>query len=57
VEAQGRESLHLHLLVWLSGAPTANKMKEALGSSEFLEKVRIFIQNIIKADLNGWSGK
>jgi hypothetical protein len=57
VEAQGRGSLHLHLLVWLSGASTANEMKDALGSSEFLEKVNIFIQNIIKADLDGWSGK
>jgi Helitron helicase-like domain at N-terminus len=43
VEAQGRGSLHLNLLVWLSRALTVNKMKDALGSSEFLEKVWIFI--------------
>jgi Helitron helicase-like domain at N-terminus len=43
VKAQRQGSLHLHLLVWLSRALTAKEMKEALGSAEFLEKVRIFI--------------
>ena len=32
VEAQGRGTLHLHMLLWLTDAPTASEMKTALKS-------------------------
>lgn len=43
VEAQGRGTLHLHIILWLRGAPTAEKMKQALQSSVFREKVAAYI--------------
>ncbi|KAF7315758.1 ATP-dependent DNA helicase [Mycena indigotica] len=53
VEAQGRGSLHLHLLLWLHGAPTATKMQEALQSDEFRSRVKLFIKHNIRADVPG----
>ncbi|KAF7310022.1 ATP-dependent DNA helicase [Mycena indigotica] len=53
VEAQGRGSLHLHLLLWLRGAPTAQQMQEALQSDEFLARVKSFIKHNIRADVPG----
>ena len=35
VEAQGRGTLHLHMLLWLKDAPTAEQMKVALRSQIF----------------------
>lgn len=43
VEAQGRGTLHLHMIVWLSGAPTSPKMKELLQSEGFRQRVAEFI--------------
>ncbi|KAG2337317.1 hypothetical protein BDR05DRAFT_952706 [Suillus weaverae] len=43
VEAQGRGTLHLHMLVWLQGAPTAVVMKNRLQSPEFRTKVANYI--------------
>ena len=37
VEAQGRGSLHLHMLVWLKDAPLASAMRKALGTDAFWE--------------------
>ncbi len=37
VEAQGRGSLHLHMLVWLKDAPPASAMQKALGTDAFWE--------------------
>ncbi|RDB20715.1 hypothetical protein Hypma_012141 [Hypsizygus marmoreus] len=51
VEAQGRSTLHLHLIMWLQDAPTAKEMKDALQSPRFREKVRSFIQTNIRADI------
>ncbi|KAF8799237.1 hypothetical protein BYT27DRAFT_7264248 [Phlegmacium glaucopus] len=53
VEAQGRGSLHLHLLLWLEGAPTAKELKQALGKDIFHEKVKHYISKTIRADLDG----
>ncbi|KAJ8517278.1 hypothetical protein ONZ45_g5520 [Pleurotus djamor] len=39
VEAQGRGTLHLHLLLWLDGAPTAQAMRTALHDDVFRRKV------------------
>ena len=55
VEAQGRGSLHLHLLLWLEGAPTARELKLALTNDTFREKIKRFIKETIRADLDGKS--
>jgi Helitron helicase-like domain at N-terminus len=51
VEAQGRGSLHLHLLLWLRDAPTARELKNALSNDIFRDKIKLFIQRTIRADL------
>jgi hypothetical protein len=51
VEAQGRGSLHLHLLVWLVGAPTASELRNALSDSRFRDKVKQYIRSTIRADV------
>jgi hypothetical protein len=43
VEAQGRGSLHLHIIVWLCGALTHIQMKEVLKSKSFRLKVKAYI--------------
>lgn len=53
VEAQGRGSLHLHLLLWLEGAPTASEMRHALNSDSFRERIKEYINKTIRADLDG----
>jgi hypothetical protein len=52
VEAQGRGSLHLHLLVWLEGAPTASELNKALSVEAFREKIKRYIKATIRADLD-----
>lgn len=56
VEAQGRGTLHLHMIIWLSGSPTASKMKELLATQEFRSKVQGFIKQNIRADLSNAPG-
>jgi hypothetical protein len=56
VEAQGRGSLHLHIVVWLCGALTHIQMKEALKSESFRLKVKGYIAANIRADLDGADG-
>ena len=53
VEAQGRGTLHLHLVVWLCGALTSVQMKDALRSRRFRAKVTAYIAANIRADLDG----
>jgi hypothetical protein len=55
VETQGRGTLHLHIVVWLEGAPTSAVMREALKSDTFRAKVCRYIDANIKADLDGAS--
>ncbi|RDB23672.1 hypothetical protein Hypma_009540 [Hypsizygus marmoreus] len=52
VEAQGRGSLHLHLLLWLTDSPTSSEMQKALADESFREKMRNFIKQNIRADIN-----
>ncbi|KAF8810465.1 hypothetical protein BYT27DRAFT_7209448 [Phlegmacium glaucopus] len=52
VEAQGRGSLHLHLLLWLAGTPTARKLKCALSNNGFREKIKQYVKQTIQADLD-----
>jgi hypothetical protein len=53
VEAQGRGTLHLHLLVWLRGAPSPAEMKALLQTQEFRQHVANYIHSTIRADLDG----
>ncbi len=55
VEAQGRGTLHLHILLWLKGAPSSKTMTQALLSEAFREKMKEFIRANITADLYGAS--
>lgn len=55
-EAQGRGTLHVHMMLWLGGAPSASQMREALQSSSFREKVQSFIKSTITADFSGATG-
>ena len=43
VEAQGRGMLHLHIILWLLGAPTSQTMKSLLTSSASRDKVCEYI--------------
>ena len=56
VEAQGRGTLHLHMLLWLKGSPSSQQMKEKLSHENFRERVRDFISANIRADLDGAPG-
>jgi Helitron helicase-like domain at N-terminus len=47
VEAQGRGSLHVHMLIWLKNAPNADEMLELLSLSQFHEKVAAYINHNI----------
>lgn len=51
VEAQGRGTLHLHIIIWLTGAPTASKMKTLLHSDVFRKRVRNFLEANIRANV------
>ncbi|KAJ7101428.1 hypothetical protein B0H15DRAFT_943753 [Mycena belliarum] len=53
VEAQARGTLHLHIMFWLDGAPTAEEMRAALQNPEFREKMIRFIKQNIRADIKG----
>ncbi len=55
VEAQGRGTLHLHMLLWLKDAPSAMEMKTALKSMEFRKKVVAFIKTSIRASIGEMS--
>ena len=54
VEAQGRGSLHVHMLVWLKHAPNADEMLEMLTQSEFQEKLATYIEHNIWTNLDGF---
>lgn len=52
VEAQGRGTLHLHMLMWLVGAPTSDEMRELLQGADFRERVANWIRANIRAHLD-----
>ena len=54
VEAQGRGSLHIHLLVWLKNAPNADEMMELLTQPNFREKIASYIDRNIRTHLDGF---
>ncbi|GLB44644.1 putative G-quadruplex DNA unwinding [Lyophyllum shimeji] len=53
VEAQGRGTLHLHLLVWLKHAPSADEILELLKTSDFRDRVVAYIRANLRAYLPG----
>jgi Helitron helicase-like domain at N-terminus len=53
VEAQGRGTLHLHIVVWLVGSLTHVQMKAALKSKAFRNKIKSYITANIRTDLDG----
>ncbi|KAF9489760.1 hypothetical protein BDN71DRAFT_1435175 [Pleurotus eryngii] len=55
VEVQGRGMLHLHLLIWLEGASTAQEMTTALFTEEFCQKAHTWIGQNISTDIGGLS--
>ena len=56
VEAQGRGTLHLHMVLWLTGSVTSSQMKNLLLSEHFRNRVKDFIHANIKADIPGYIG-
>ena len=55
VEAQGRGTLHLHMLLWLKDAPSATDMKIALKSEKFREKLVTYIKGTIRGSIGDMS--
>ena len=51
VEAQGRGSLHVHMLTWLKHVPNANDMPALLQSNEFRERIITYLKRNIHSDL------
>lgn len=52
VEAQGRGSLHLHLMLWLKDAPSKNDMEKLLQHEDFRKRVSDFISRTMRADID-----
>lgn len=49
VESQGQGTLHLHILIWLKGSPTAEEIQTLLKNIDFREKVKRFIHQNFRA--------
>ena len=56
VEAQGRGTLHLHMVLWLVGGPTSERMRELLKRASFRNRVSEFITANIKGDVPSCRG-
>ncbi|CAF4079882.1 unnamed protein product, partial [Rotaria sordida] len=57
VESQGRGSLHLHLLIWLDHDMTPAYMEEKIQNVDFREKLKAYLEDIIKEDLDEFKDK
>ncbi|CAF4826013.1 unnamed protein product [Rotaria sp. Silwood1] len=57
VESQGRGSLHLHLLIWLDHDMKPADMKEKIQNADFREKLKAYLEDIIKEDLDEFKDK
>ena len=57
VESQGRGSLHLHLLIWLDHDMKPADLKENIQDDHFREKLRAYLEDIIKEDLDDFKEK
>ncbi|CAF1420576.1 unnamed protein product [Rotaria sordida] len=57
VESQGRGSLHLHMLIWLDHDLKPADMKEKIQNADFREKLKAYLEDIIKEDLDDFKDK
>ena len=57
VENQGRGSLYLHLLVWLDHDMKPVDMIEKIKDANFRDKLRAYLEDIIKEDLDDFKDK
>ncbi|CAF4828203.1 unnamed protein product [Rotaria sp. Silwood1] len=57
VESQGRGSLHLHLLIWLDHDMKPADMKEKIQDATFRNKLKAYLEDIIKDDLDDFKDK
>ena len=53
MESQGCGSLHLHLLLFLEGSPSPQRIQELLQESTFCDKVTHFLHSTIYAEIPG----
>lgn len=51
VEAQGRGTLHLHMMLWLTGSIPAPQMRERLLREDFRDRIKQFISTNIHAHI------
>ncbi|CAF4396969.1 unnamed protein product, partial [Didymodactylos carnosus] len=52
VEAQGRGTLHLHLLVWLEHEYTPAQLKENIKTEQFRNSLIAYLEDIVKEDID-----
>lgn len=52
VEAQGRGSLHVHMLLWLENAPSPSDMLSRLQDKEFRHRVAAYVDATMRAHLD-----
>ena len=57
VEAQGRGTLHLHMLLWLKGSVPSARMKTLLQTEQFRDRVKSFIATNIRAHVPDIDGR
>ncbi|KAI9059356.1 hypothetical protein FKP32DRAFT_1535542, partial [Trametes sanguinea] len=56
VEAQGRGTLHCHMLIWLDGHPSLQQLRNKLASSdEYRDRMFRWLESVIKCELPGTS--
>ncbi|KAH9889758.1 hypothetical protein C8Q73DRAFT_747544 [Cubamyces lactineus] len=54
VEAQGRGTLHCHMLIWLEGHPSPQRMRDLmLDSQKYQEDMFRWLESIVKCELLG----
>ncbi|KAF8425808.1 hypothetical protein L210DRAFT_3615050 [Boletus edulis BED1] len=53
VEAQGRGSLHVHVLLWLKDAPNSETMHSLLQTEAFRDRIRSFMKMNVCAHVDG----
>ncbi|TFY81855.1 hypothetical protein EWM64_g2158 [Hericium alpestre] len=57
VESQARGTLHLHMLLWLEGSPSADEMDRLLKSEEFCQRIKDYIDANMRAYLPGFESE
>ena len=53
VEAQGRGTLHLHMLIWCCNSPNMYELHDLMRSKDFHNRLHDFIRQNIRAHLDG----